>query len=656
MVIYLKKILKIILKTSRIILAIIVIMVSLITISFAVINYKLSYDIPQVVNIELYDNQNNKYLSYTNGRKQNYVKIDNISPNIINAFLSIEDKRFYQHQGIDIVRIFGAILSDIKAGSFKEGASTITQQYVRALYLDNNKTIKRKLSELLIAMNIESKYSKNEILEGYLNTIYFDHGIYGIEDASIYYFGKKSSELTISEAAILAAIPKGPSIYSPIKNLENNTERKNLILQELLNDQIITFEQFNIALNDKPNIIGINPHTEDEAAPYFQDMVIKEVLQMNFIGDYLYKGIKVYTTLDTELNNSLLKYIKKYHPNSDIEIACYAIEPKTGAVLSVIGGTNYKTSSFNRATNSKRQPGSTIKPFLYLTALENGFNLATTFKSEKTTFYVNNEAYSPHNYKSIYPNQDVSMIYALATSDNIYAMKTHLFLGEEKLADKLKSFGVSGNIPAIPSLALGTYEMTLQELTNAYQILANNGVQQDSYFISKITTIDDEPLYERKNTSGKRLADETDVYLLNEAMTKVFDPKVSINILPTCARISSLISHKLSAKTGSTDTDNLIVGYNENILLSIWTGYDDNQKINSSEDTSFGKQIWARTIDKYLDSKNDNSWYKTPENVVKVLMNPITGFYSSINGYTDNVYFRKNNIPWFIELLYKKEE
>ena len=218
----------------------------------------------------------------------------------------------------------------------------------------------------MISMNIESKYSKNEILEGYLNSIYFDHGIYGIEDASLYYFNKKSSDLTLAEACILAAIPKGPSIYSPIKNVENNTARKNLILNELLKDGIISNEEYQIALNEVPTYHAKNPHNQNSSAPYFQDMVIKKILSMGFLNDYLYQGIKVYTTLDSKLNKDALHYIDEYHPNSDIEVAIYAIEPTTGKILTVIGGKDYQSSTYNRAVESYRQPASTIKPFLYL--------------------------------------------------------------------------------------------------------------------------------------------------------------------------------------------------------------------------------------------------------------------------------------------------
>ena len=628
---------------------------SLVTIIFAVINYKLSYDIPPIINIELYDTKGIKYLSYTNGRKQSYVKLNNISQNLIDAFISIEDKRFYDHKGIDFIRIGGALISDIKAGKPVEGASTITQQYVRLLYLNSNKTIKRKLYELMIAMNIESKYSKDEILEGYLNSIYFDHGIYGVEDASLFYFNKHAKDLSIAEASMLAAIPKGPTIYSPIKNITNNTNRKNVILQELLNDNKITKIEYINALQESPDLFCKNPHTQNDYAPYFQDQVIKEILKMGFLNDKLYQGIKVYTTLDLELNKQIQDLLIQYHPENEIEFSAYCLEPKTGEVKAIIGGTNYSKSTFNRATDAKRQPGSTIKPFLYLAALEHGFTQATTFNSEPTTFIINGENYTPHNFKQIYPNQEVSLVYALATSDNIFAMKTHLFLGEDKLVEMLQRFKVINNALPLPSLALGTQEVTLKDITEGYATLSNAGIRQESYLIKRITSYNDELLYEKRFEEGTQIADESDVFLLNTAMTSMFDSNVSINILPTGARIASLLSHTVAAKSGSTDTDNLIIGYTPDICLGIWTGYDDNRKIINSSDTSFGKTIWARTMEYYLNT-NGSSWYDTPDDIISLELNPITGFYGDIKDYTKLLYFKKNNIPWYVEYFYRDEE
>ena len=646
-----RKILNKILKISKIFLITIVSLTSILVITFSIINYNLRYEMPKISTIELYDNQNNIYLTYSNNRRQSYVTIDKISDYVIDAFIAIEDKRFFDHQGVDFIRIGGAIISDIKNQGFVEGASTITQQYVKNLYLSSDKTIERKLNEVLIAMNIERQYNKNEILTGYLNSIYFDSGAYGIEDASLFYFGKHASELNLVEACALAAIPKSPSNYSPIKNPEKNKERRNLILQELYNDGKIDEETYLKARDSDILLTGNNPQIDNNKAPYFQDLVLRELNTMGWLNDYTSRGLKVYTTLDSSLNEAITKSIKKRLSNNEIETAVYAVDPNNGHVLSVIGGTNYENSTFNRAVDAYRQSGSTIKPFLYLAALENGFTPATTFKSEKTTFYVNNTEYSPRNYADIYADQDISMVYALAVSDNIYAVKTHLFLGSDELVSMLKRLKISGDIPSIPSLALGTYEISLQELTTAYSVLASGGIYYEPTLITKITTFDDKILYEKKDFEKTRLADESDVYILNEAMTSIFDNNMTYNIRPTGGRLVSLLSHNYAAKSGSTKTDNLMVGYNKDILIAVWTGYDDSRIIENYEDTTFGKYIWADSIEAYLKNKT-TSWYETPSNVISVELNPMTGFYPEVGDYYKKIYFKRNNIPWYIELLY----
>ena len=246
------------------------------------------------------------------------------------------------------------------------------------------------------------------------------------------------------------------------------------------------------------------------------------------------------------------------------------------------------------------------------------------------------------------------MVYALATSDNIYAMKTHLFLGPDKLVNTLKRFGIHGNIPAIPSLALGTYEVSVLELTKAYAILANEGVAISPSIITKITTMDDEIIYEEKPKETK-IANQSDVYLLNEAMTSIFDNNLTYNIRPTGVPIRSLLSTTYSAKSGSTDTDNWMVGYNPDIVVAVWSGYDDARNVELSEDTKFGKFIWADSVEAYYRVTGTNpTWYNTPDDVIEIELSPFSGFYAGFGEYTKKLYFRKKNLPWYISLL--KEE
>lgn len=620
---------------------------------FCINTFNINETIPDIANIELYDKDNNKFLSYSNNKKKTYVKLDNISPYLINAILAIEDKRFYDHQGIDIIRIGGAFFNNLKKKKIVEGGSTITQQYVRNLFLNSEQTIKRKIQEIMISIKFESIYEKNELLEGYLNSIYFDHGIYGIADASIYYFNKEPIDLSLLEAAALASIPKGPTIYSPIKNPENNKNRRTIIINELVKDNIITQEIANDALNEELVLIGNNPNNNDDNAPYFQDAVIKELDNIPIVKDYAYKGIKVYTTLDSTLTKEITKSINKRINSESLEVAVYVIDPKTGEVLSIIGGKNYVESSYNRAIYSQRQPASTIKPFLYLTALENGFTPITTFESSPTTFYYNNKAYAPTNYHNIYANQDITMTYALATSDNIYAMKTHLFLGPDKLANKLKDFGFSGEIPIdLPSLALGTKEVSPQELCEGYSILANQGIKAKPTLIKKITTFEGEVIYEAKHKETK-LSDKSDVYILNEAMRSIFDNNMTYNIRPTGVVINSLLKHPFSAKSGSTKTDNWMAGYNPDICAVVWTGFDDCREITKSSDLKSAKFIWADTVEAYYINKEESSWYETPSDVIGVELNPMSGFFPTFEQYYKTIYLKENNLPWYVRLLYK---
>ncbi len=619
-----------------------------ISISYVIISRKLNYEMPSISIVELYDNESNKYLSLCNGQKQSYVKLENINENLINAFISLEDKRFYKHHGIDLIRIGGAALTNLKSGAYAEGASTITQQYVKNLFLNNEKKLKRKIYEAFIALVLENKYTKNEILEGYLNSIYFDHGLYGVEDASLYYFGKHASDINLLEAVTLASIPKSPVYYSPVKNPTHNAERRTLALKEMLKDGVITTIEYQSAMDDSLKIVAKNIKTDESLAPWFQDSVISELKRHPEIIKLSDSGIKVYTTLDRKLNEVINNSIEKRMPDSEIEVSICAMEPATGKILAIIGGKDYQLSNYNRALNSYRQPGSTVKPFLYLSALERGFTVATTFKSEKTTFYLKDGSYSPSNFKDIYADMDISMAYALATSDNIYAMKTHLFLGEEVLANTLKKFGITSEIPILPSIALGTMEVNLLEMTSCYNVLANLGTKAKQYLIEKVETMDGKVIYEHKPVITE-LANSTDCYLLNEAMTSAFDNNMTYNIRPTCASIASMLKHKYSAKSGSTDTDNWIFGYNQDITIGVWTGYDDNRVVEELNDLRFGKYLWADAVEGYLKNKN-STWYQTPSNVIKADLNPMTGFYPAMDEYSKYLYFRKDNIPWYLML------
>ena len=493
---------------------------------------------------------------------------------------------------------------------------------------------------------MESKYTKDEILEGYLNVIYFDHGIYGIKDAAKFYFNKSVGELTLAEAAVLTAIPKGPSYYSPIRNPENNNERKELIISELKSDGKITDIEASVALNEELTFYGKIDKTNDYNAPYYQDVIIHELKDLGIFLDNDIKSIKVHTSLDLNLTGIALKALEKYPPNNkDLQIAIYGINPQNGEVLSLIGGTNYADSTFNRAVDALRQPGSTIKPFLYYAALNNGFTPITTFKSAKTDFYYDGKLYSPGNFAEIYANQDITMAYAIATSDNIYAVKTHLFLGTNTLTNTLKSFGFTTPIYNTPSLALGTSEVKLSEITTGYARFGNLGRDIKPIYITRITDEKDKVIYSNTDKS-EQVYDGTNLRVLTETLTNIFDNKLRINISTTGASISNMLTRPYAAKTGTTDFDSWIIGYNPNIALGIWCGYDDSRDL-SPNDARFIKYLWAEIMENY--NKNlPVAWYDDTDEIVTIKVNPITGLLAKSGEYEKSLYFNANNIPYYL--------
>ena len=566
----------------------------------------------------LYDNKGDLFFN-----NYSWLELGQISDYLVDATLSIEDKHFYHHIGFDYLRIGKAIFKNITSKSFSEGASTITQQYARNLYLNYDKTWKRKIDEALLAFELETHYTKNEILEGYLNTINYG-GVYGIENASKYYFGKSAKNLTLAEATMLAGIPQSPSNNSPIVNLNLAKKRQKLVLKSMLNNKKISKEDYNTAINETLSYIGVSDINMTSGKLYFKDAVLNELSLIPGIPSSLLKtgGIKIYTTLDKEAQEDLENSINEKKWN-DLQVSSVLMNPQDGAVLALIGGTNYNTSQFNRAISSKRQVGSTMKPFLYYTALENGFTSASAFISEKTTFsFSNNIKYTPKNYNDKYANGPLSMGAAIAYSDNIFAVKTHLFLGEDKLVSISNRLGISNKLEAIPSLALGTEEISLIEMVNSYSTFANMGSRVYSHLITKIEDNDGNILYEFKNNKTNIL-NESLVYILNEMLTYTYDNDFIDYNYPTLISLLPKMTNKYSIKSGTTDTDMWIIGYNKNAVLGIWTGYDDNHKF-SSEQTTFHKDIWIENMEKYCSNK-DNSWYVAPNNVVGVLVNPITG-------------------------------
>lgn len=581
-------------------------------------------EISSANSLTLYDNTEKVF--FQGNESKEWISLNEVSKYVIDATICTEDKNFYKHFGFDFLRILKASYINIVSGSTKQGASTITQQYAKNLFLDFDKTWKRKWDEMWYTMRIEANYSKDEILEGYLNTINYGHGKFGIENASKFYFNKSAKDLDLAEATILTGIPKSPENYSPLKNFDLAKERQNLILSALVKNGIITEDEKDAAYNQVLSFSGEEEESDLSTIMYYQDAVVKELKSIDSIplsySDN--KGLKIYTNLDMEMQKNLENIIHETIPSDkEIQTSVVMMKPDTGRVIALVGGKDYNTSSFNRVTDSKRQVGSTMKPYLYYAALENGFTSSSAFTSEETTFTFNSQDnYSPKNYNNTYGNKPISMGTAIAYSENIYAVKTHLFLGGEALINVARRVGITSKLENIPSLPLGTNEISIMEMAAGYAAFANLGYKVKPHLIEKVVDKEGKVLYEAKDEK-ELVLNSSLVFILNNLLTATYDPDYIDYNYPTAISLAPKLTHKYALKSGTTMGDNWNIGFNGDIVSAVWIGYDDNRALNTSE-YKYAQNIWFNSVEKYETGKADD-WYEVPSNVSTVLVDPISG-------------------------------
>lgn len=576
----------------------------------------------------LYDNKDN--VVYQGSNKSAWVSLKEIDPKFLNYIISIEDQHFYHHLGFDIPRILKTLFTNIKSGKILAGASSISQQYVKNLYLTFDQTWERKIEEAFLTIKLETHYSKDEILEGYLNTIYFGEGVYGIKNAANYYFNKEPDDLTDEEAIILAGIPKSPNNYNPISNMEACMKRVNVVKSVLKENGTITDDAYNNLNFDNLNLYGKKSTNNLNTLMYYQDAVMDELSKINSIPEKLINsgGIRIYTNLDLDTQKAMDEEIEAKTLDDDNQVAGIVVNPRNGKVVALAGGKNYSKSQYNRVLKSKRQVGSTIKPFLYYAALNSGMTEASTFKSEKTSFvFQENKVYNPTNYGNKYANKDISMALALAYSDNIYAVKTHLFLGENTLVDTLKTCGLKETLAPNPSLALGASEINMLDYATAYTTLASNGYKRELYFINKIEDVDGNVLYIHKNKEEKVLNDDA-LYILNEMMRNTYNYNYVDYNSPTVIYLNGKLNQKYALKSGTTDNDYWISGYNNNVLSIFWAGNDQNEDTPKAY-SKIIKDIWLRSVNAFTEDIIDDEWYSLPKNVIAIPVNPKTGKYAA---------------------------
>lgn len=560
-------------------------------------------------NITMYDANNNIIYKST---ASSDLTLEECPDFIEESIICVEDKRFYRHIGFDLLRILKSFYNNIKNASIVEGGSTITQQYAKNIFLSNRQTLNRKINELIYALQIEMHYSKEEILEGYMNSIYYGHGIYGFKNAADFYFGKAVDDLNISEIALLIGIPNGPSYYSPILNMDNALLKRNQILDVLYRNNKITLTEYEQSLQEQIHLDNKDYEKENEKN-YYVDAVINEVFALGYSGN-----LKIYTYYDEKAQNALSSSISLYTKDKSLQSSGIVMEPYSGNIIALQGGNDYTKTSYNRAIYSQRQVASTIKPLLYYCALTQGFTPSSTFTSKATSFPLEDGTYyTPENYNKYYPNKEISMIQALRTSDNIYAVKTHLFLGKETLQEALKAFHI--NTHANASLALGTVNLSIYDISRIYNTFASEGYYVEPSFISSITQ-NGEIVYER-TIEPKQLLNRDITLVLNQLLTSTYDMTNIDVVYPTLYGKEANV--KTAVKSGTSNWDTWAIGFNPYYTVGIWNGYDENMEMDKSE-YEISKSIWQNCFNTLMEDKKE-VWYEPSRNIVLKKVDPISG-------------------------------
>ncbi|MHA0858285.1 transglycosylase domain-containing protein [Paenibacillus sp. CMAA1364] len=555
----------------------------------------------------------------TSGRSHEPVTLDQISSTLVEATLSVEDRKFYDHSGFDIKGMGRAVLVNLEKMNRSQGASTLTQQLARNLYLSHAKTWSRKMKEALYTVQLEMKYSKTEILQMYLNEIYYGHGAYGIEAASHMYFGKSAKELTLAESAMLAGIPKGPTYYSPYNHMDNALKRQKIVLSSLVTTGYISKQEANTAAREKLAFMPQGEQKTTITAPYFRDYVRQLLLdELGVTEEQLdHGGLNIHTTLDAHAQQVAEEVVaKEMDSDSELEVALISLDPRTGYIKAMVGGTDYRNNQYNHTLVTTRQPGSAFKPIMYLSALSSlEMNPLTSFKSEPTLFHYDNnrKTYQPNNFGNKYLGE-IDMRQAIAASDNIYAVNTIMKLGSEHVIETARKMGISSPLQSVPSLALGTSPISPLEMASAFGVISNAGLRIPPTAVLRITDSTDEVIYVAEVTPGEQVIDPAASYVLTHLMESVFETGGTGN------RVSSIIKRPVAGKTGTTNTDAWLVGFTPELTTAVWVGYDKGRTINNS-DSRRAAPIFAQYTERALENVPPKI-FPIPEGVVSVYINP----------------------------------
>jgi penicillin-binding protein 1B len=548
--------------------------------------------------------------------KRRLVAFEDLPSNLVNAILAIEDRRFFQHSGVDIPRVVMAAYVDLTSGEIRQGASTLTMQLSRLLFLTPERTWKRKLAETMVTFQLERRLSKRLIFEYYTNKVYLGQrgsfGISGFGEASQAYFNKDVSSLTLSEAAFLAGIVRGPNLYSPYRNPEAALRRRNQVLNAMVETGAITPQQ---QAEAAASPIEVAPsYTVASEAPYFVDMVKDQLLDKYSEEDLVSRSFRIYTTLDLRLQRAAAEAMrvgleevderleamrrprgKAGDPEQEaperVEAALIVLDPHTGAVKALIGGRDYGRSQLNRIL-ARRQPGSAFKPFVYAAALNTGIQRPvgppwtpiSKINDEPTTFvYEGGRFYQPANYHDEY-HGPVTLRYALARSLNVSTVKVAQMVGYDRVVDLARAAGMNLDIQPTPAVALGSYEVTPLEVAGAYTVFSNEGVRMDPYLVGMVRDRNGTVL-EQKKPEGVPVLDPRVAFLVTDLMQGVIRRGTGVGVR------ARGFTAPAAGKTG-TSHDGWFAGYTSNLLAIVWVGYDSNAELPLSGAAS-ALPIWT---------------------------------------------------------------
>ena len=579
------------------------------------------------------------------------VPLSRISPHLRRAIVAFEDQRFAEHGGIDIVRIFGAIWADLREGRKAQGGSTITQQLARQTFLTREKKLWRKVREIALARRIERMYSKDEILELYLNKVYFGDGLYGAEAAARGYFGKPAADLELSEAALLAGLVNAPSVNAPTVNMSRALARRAIVLNAMREQGIITEAAFDRASRKKITLVDAL-RREEPLGQYFKEEVRQQLVKQFGWERLSEGGLKVYTTIDPEMQRAAEAQVatalqqiemrrakRKVAPGGgQLEAALIAMDPTTGEVRAMVGGRDFKTSRFNRATQALRQPGSAFKPFVYAAALEAGYSPSSVVTRLDQPIQTLQGAWIPEDEHSV--GSAMTVRTALRTSSNRAAVRMLEEVGIDKTVAQAQKMGM-GNVPSVPSLALGSGEVTLMAMTSAYASFADQGLLRPATFIRRVEDSEGKVLFEAKPAPQQVISPRT-AFLMTSMLADVVNHGTAYKVR------QEGFSYPAAGKTGTTNdyVDAWFVGFTPHLVTGVWVGFDKPRTIISNGFAGeLAVPMWARFM-KQATAKHKPDTFKSPEGLIVANICRLSGRLP--NAACDRViteYFARGTVP-----------